>query len=66
MHKGMMYRATLWIASKTMGFSVAPWPDFEWSDVGVLQTKPIFHKEFPIQKNQSQDIDYYIEHWKKL
>ena len=63
-HNGKTYKAVLWIATNTMGFSVVEWPDFEWSEVGVYQVKPIFHREFPIRK--IQDIDHYIDEWKQL
>lgn len=62
-HKGKMYKAVLWTASRTMGFSVSPWPDFEWSQVGVFQVKHIFHEEF--KKEKVHNIDFYINRWKR-
>lgn len=63
-YNGKNYKAVLWIASRTMGFSVVEWPDFEYNRVGCIQPKKHYHIEFATKK--MQDIDYYIEEWKKL
>ena len=62
--KGQNYKAVLWIASRTLGFSVVEWPDFEYNNFGGIVPKKHYHIEFSIQK--IQNIDYYIEEWKKL
>ena len=63
-YKGQLYKAVLWIATRTVGFSVVEWPDFKWLSAGCIEIKQGYHTEFSTKKVES--IDYYIERWKLL